>query len=233
MDLIERTAEVGIKATGWNPSWKGSGRRGNAALPASMVGICLSLVGVKWRNFPIVAIGGNPGSLTPTQVTGATGGIFQDSAGQHNVLLPGSSRFEQLPFIVRASGWVKLPAGTYTATLVAALYGVAGNGAWTAASGNQIALSGSQSYTQATTTALSVPWTIDAACEGDSTSAILQGRYQAIVNDVLTAATLLANKPTTMNFATECAAQFAAGVTLSNAQTGAICNLGSLYIFAD
>lgn len=178
---------------------------------------------------PIIAVAGNPGNLTALQVTGATGGIFQDAAGQHNLNMPGSGRLEQIPFTIKASGWVKLPAGTYTATLVAALYGVAGAAAWTAASGNQIALSGSESYTQAGTTAVIVPFYVDALCEGDSTSGKLQGSYRAIVNNVLTAATLLANAPTSVNFQTEPPLQFAAGVTLTNAQTGAVCNLGSLF----
>ena len=197
------------------------------------VGKQSKLLGIRWRNFPIIAIAGQPGGLTATQVTGSTGGIFQDTNGQHNVNLPGSGRYEQVPFIVKASGWVSIPAGTFTATLVAALYGVAGSAAWTAASGNQIALSGSQSYTQAGTTAVIVPFTIEANCEGDSTSEELQGRYQAIVNNTLTAATKLANNPTTMNFATEPAAQFACGVTLTNAGTSAKANLGGLYIYAD
>ena len=196
------------------------------------VGKQSKLLGIRWRNV-VIAIAGQPGGLAATQVTGSTGGIFQDVNGQHNVLLPGSGRSEQIPFTVKASGWVKIPAGTFTATLVAALYGVAGSAAWTAASGNQIALSGSQSYTQAGTTAVIVPFYIEAVCEGDSTSQELQGRYQATVNNTLTAATKLANNPTTMNFATEPAAQFAAGVTLTNAGTGAVCNLGSLFIAED
>lgn len=196
------------------------------------VGKQSKLLGIRWRNV-VIAIAGQPGSLTPLAVTGSTGGIFQDASGQHNLNLPGSSRSEQLPFVVKASGWVKVPAGTFTATLVAALYGVAGSAAWTAASGNQIALSGSQSYTQAGTTAVVVPFSIEAYCEGDSTSQELQGRYQAIVNNTLTAATKLANNPTTMNFATEPAAQFACGVTLTNAGTAATANLGSFYIAGD
>jgi hypothetical protein len=187
-----------------------------------------SFFGVKWRNV-VIAVAGTPGNLVPTPVTGATGGIFQDASGQHNLLMLGSSKFEQVPFTVKASGWVTIPAGTFTATLVAALYGVAGSAAWTAAAGNQIALSGSQSFTQAGTTAVIVPFYIECLCEGDSTSGKLQGRYAAIVNNVLTAATLMANAPTGVNFATEPPLQFAAGVTLTNAGTTAKCNLGSLF----
>lgn len=194
----------------------------------------LRWTGIRWRNFPILAIGGAPGNLTPAQTKGATGGIFADPSGaQFNLLAPGSSRLEQSPFRVRACGWVKIPAGTFTATLVAALYGVAGAAAWTAASGNQIALSGSQSYTQAGTTAVVVPFEVDCLCEGDSTSGILQGAYAAMVNNVLTASTLLANKPTSVNFATEPPLQFAAGVTLTNAGATAVCNLGSFYLYAE
>ncbi len=189
-------------------------------------------VGIRWRN-TILAVAGTPGNLQAQQITGAVGGVFQDASGQHNLLAPGSSRLEQVPFRVRASGWAKIPAGTFTATLVAALYGVAGPGAWTAASGNQIAASASQSYTQAGTTAVVVPFMVEAELEGDSTSGLLQGVYDAVVKNVFTAITALTNAPTGVNFANEPPVQFAAGVTLANAGPGATCALGPFTLSAE
>jgi hypothetical protein len=179
---------------------------------------------------PILRVGGKPGFLTAAQITGSTGGQFVDSAGnQFNLNAPGSGVLEQEPFRVKAAGWVKIPAGTFTATLVAALYGVAGAAAWTAASGNKLAASTSLSVTQAGTTAVVIPFEIEIACEGDSTSGLLQGLMTDIVNNVKDSTNngaVLTNAPTGVNFQTEPPLQFAAGVTLTNAGTGAICNLG-------
>ncbi|HEV1286523.1 MAG TPA: hypothetical protein VNU44_14475 [Bryobacteraceae bacterium] len=203
------------RAIGWNLTWKG----------------------IRWQNL-VLAIGGKPGLLTPAQITGAVGGVFNDASGnQFNLLAPGSSRLEQIPFRVKASGWVKIPAGTFTATLVAALYGVAGAAAWTAASGNQIAASTSLSITQSGTTAVVIPFEIEVLCEGDSTSGILQGLMQDIVNNVKDSTNngaVLTHNPTGVNFATEPPLQFAAGVTLTNAQTTAIVNMnqGSFFMEA-
>lgn len=205
-----------MRYAGWNPTWKG----------------------IRWRN-TVLAIGGKPGLLAPAQVTGAVGGVFNDANGsQFNLLAPGSGRLEQIPFCIRASGWVKLPAGTYTATLVAALYGVAGSAAWVAGAGNKLAATTSISFTQAGTTAVVVPWLIEIDCEGDSTSGLLQGLMWDIVNNVKDSTNNLAvltNAPTGVNFQTEPPLQFAAGVTLTNAQAGAIVNMnpGGLALFLD
>lgn len=203
--------------------------------------------GVTFRNARM-ASGGKAG-VTAAQVTGAVGGTFLGSDGlQFNLNAPGSGRLEGQQFIVRAAGWIKLPAGTYTATVVVNLYGVQGSAAWTAAAGNKLAASTSISYTQAGTTVLNVPYLIEVQCEGDSTSGQLQGLMKDIVGNVKDATNnwaILTNAPTGVNFnvggagasaasgqtTTEPCLQFAAGVTLTNAQTGAICNLTDLGLF--
>lgn len=209
-------------AAGWNPTRKG----------------------IRWRN-TVVAVGGVPGLDTPAQVTGATGGIFADLSGnQFNIRAPGSGRLEQIVFKVRSAGWVKFPAGTYTATMVAALYGVQGGSAWTAAAGNQIAATASLSVTQAGTAAVTIPFMIECEMEGDSTSATMQGLFHGLQNNALTDYTVMTHVPTSIVFTqtgtpqggtvpSEPPLQFAAGVTLTNAQTGAIANLGSLVLTAD
>lgn len=185
----------------------------------------------------ITRLAGVPGLGVAAQVVGATGGTFKDSSGaQLNVLAPGSGRLEQWPFIVKASGWVRIPAGTYTATLIAALYAVAGSAAWTAASGNKIAASTSISFTQAGTAAVVVPFQIQVSCEGDSTSGKLQGIMSDIVNNVKDSTNngaILTNAPTSVNFQTEPPLQFACGLEMANAGATATGNLGSFYLAAD
>lgn len=185
----------------------------------------------------ITRLAGTPGLITAAQVVGGTGGTFKDSTGaQFNILAPGSGRLEQWPFIVKASGWLRLPAGTYTATVIAALYGVAGSAAWTAASGNKIAASTSLSVTQAGTVTALIPFTIEAKCEGDSTSGKLQGIMQDIVNNIKDSTNngaILTNAPTGVNFQTEPPLQFAVGLELTNAGATATGNLGSFYLAAD
>lgn len=206
-----------IETIGWNPTWKAE---------------TLRALGVRWRN-AILRVGGAPGNLVAANITGASGGQFADPAGnQFNLLAPGSGVLEQVPFRVRAAGWVNIPAGTFTATLVAALYGVAGAAAWTAASGNKIAASTSLSITQAGTVAVVIPFEIDVLCEGDTTSGKLQGAMAALVNNISTALVVLTNAPTSVNFQTEPPLQFAVGVTLSNAQATAVSHLGTLYLEA-
>ncbi len=206
--------------------------------------------GERWKN-ALIAFAGIPGAMAPAQVTGATGGVFQNSVtadGQFNLNVPGSAKLEGVEFMVRASGWVKFPAGTYTATIIANLYGVAGSAAWTAASGNKMASSTSLSITMSGTTALVVPFLIEMDLEGDSMSGLLQGLQWALVDNVTNSTPLavVANAPTGVSFQTgstggassgqasvEPVLQFAAGVTLTNAQTGAIANLSLLAAYTD
>jgi hypothetical protein len=192
----------------------------------------------------IIAIAGQPGNLIPAVLTGATGGVFQSTlGGQLNLLLPGSLRLEQRKFTVRAAGFTTLPAGTFTATLVAALYAHANTGTnsadlWTAGSGNKIAASTSLSVTQAGTVAVTIPWEIEVGCEGDSVSGVLQGLMQDIVNNVKDSTNngaVLTNGPTGVLFANEPPLQFAAGVALTNGGATATSNLNAenFYCSAD
>jgi hypothetical protein len=202
---------------GWNPTCKG----------------------IRWRNL-VVAIGGDPGQGPALQITGALGGIFADVLGdQFEVLAPGSGRLEQVVFKVRAAGWVKFPAGTYTATMVAALYGVAGPNEFTAAAGNAIASNGNLSVTLAGTLAVTIPWMIECEMQGDSTSGKLQGIFHGLQSNTLTDYTVMTNPPTGVIFTqtgtpvggtvpSEPSLRFAAGVTLGgNAPAASVCNLGS------
>lgn len=224
----------------------GSPTAKSAALLAALHALSLEreprfLVGTRWMNMPVLAIGGNPGDLTAPPITGATGGTFLDPSGnQFNLLAPGSGRLEQIAFTVKAAGWVKLPAGTYTATLVCSLYGVAqaagGATAWTAGSGNKLGGSTSQSYTQAGTTAVIVPWYVAMEMEGDSTSGLLQGLWRDIVNnvkDTTNNGAIMTNAPTGVNFANEPPLQFAAGVVLgSGAVAGSVSKLTNFLLEA-
>lgn len=183
----------------------------------------------------IVTVGGVPGDQVAAQITGATGGVFNRSVAgtQMNLNAVGSGKLEQIRFWVRASGWVKMPAGTYTATMIASVFGVAGAAAWTAAAGNLLAAATSLSVTQGGTTAVVIPFVVEADLDGDTTSGKLQGVFEAVQSNTLTARAAITNAPTAISFQTEPPLQFAAGVTLTNAQAGAVCNLGSFILGAD
>lgn len=155
-----------------------------------------------------------------SSVTAATGGVFQSSVGGNLLLTaPGSARLEGRSFIIRASGYATLAAGTYTAAVTAILYGAKSLAA--PGAGNAI-FSASASVVQSSPAASSAPWLVEAQLEGDSVSGLLQGAGQGIVNNVAAARAAIGQAPTTVNFATEPPVSFAAGVTVASNATAAV-----------
>lgn len=107
------------------------------------------------------------------QLTAAAGGTFATTLN-----LPGSNRFNGVPFKVRASGWCALSGGTYTASVQPQIWasGIAG---FTASAAAAIFTFTAINITIATALAATlnyVPWEIEATIEGDSTSAQITGR---------------------------------------------------------
>jgi hypothetical protein len=164
-------------------------------------------------------------------VTAAAGGVFTalGTTAQLNLNAPGSNRLNGSAFVLRASGWSTLAAGTYTATVTVTLYGVANTLtsqaiAWTAASGNAIAASSAASVTQAGTVAVTVPWVIEAYLSGDGNSGLLQGILsRAVVNNAVTTNnTAITHAPTGVAFNSEPPLQFACGAAPSANGTASV-----------
>lgn len=157
--------------------------------------------------------------LSVAQTT-TTGGTFQSAVGGQLLLTaPGSARLEGKSFNVRASGYVTLAAGTYTAAVSAILYGAAPG--FTAASGNAL-FTATANVVQSGTVAAAVPVQIDVVLEGDSVSGQLQGRGTGMVNNSLQAAAAIGHAPTSINFASEPPVTFAAGFTAASQASAAV-----------
>lgn len=156
---------------------------------------------------PFLIISGEPGAGT-----------------QNNLNLPGSGKYNGQAFIVRASGFITVPAGTWTSSatpLQFALWG-SNTASFTAASGNVLWTAASYAIFSITsaTARTTVPWSFEVEMEGDSTSGIIVGNGNArltvspSVVTGLTAVTptVIAQSPTTLNFSAEPPIQFAVGV---------------------
>lgn len=174
-------------------------------------------------------------------VTAAVGGVFATSGGtQITNLLPGSSAFEQVPFTVKAGGFITLPIGTYTCTLQPLLYAsTVTSPAFTAAAANAIYSAAAAGCTIASASAITVPWEIEAHLIGDTVSGKIAGWNQGVLP--VTGATLattiispttISNAPTSVTLtAAASGLAFAMGYTIAGtAGTGASINLGSFFI---
>lgn len=175
------------------------------------------------------------------QLTGATGGVFSYTANGLQVVanLPGGSAAEQVPFVVKASGFIQFGAGTYTATVQPLLYASITPG-FTAAAANAIFSAAAVGCTITAVAALVTPWEVEAHLIGDTTSGKVIGWTQAQIPAVSTGTafsvatsspTTITNGPTSVTFTASVPLQFAAGVTLAGTASAApVINLGSLFI---
>lgn len=172
-------------------------------------------------------------------LTASAGGIFSNAAGnQCQVALPGNSAYEQVPFVVKASGTVQLPAGTYTATVQPLVY--ASTFGFTAAAANAIYSVAAASLTITSASASNASWEIEAHLNGDSVSGKLVGWQTGstfVTGTALTPTliTLVAspssNAPTGLVFTSATPPiAFAAGVTFGGGAPSVKATLGALFI---
>lgn len=159
--------------------------------------------------------------------------------------LPGGSAFEQVPFTVRAAGWVSLNGGTYTATVQPFIYASKTAG-FTASVAAAILSATAVNITIAVAAAATLtlfPWEVEVLVSGDSTSGLITGRASGQINNngavqkfPATAASAtwdaLVNMPTAVNFAAATPPlQFLCGIGITGATVSASnANLGSLYL---
>lgn len=143
---------------------------------------------------------------------------------------------EQVPFVVKASGYASLGAGTYTATVQPLIYASTTAG-FTASAAAAIYSSAAVSVTVASGSAVVVPWTVQVQLEGDSTSGKLNGVIQGSVNNgaqQLVTPAIATNVPTSVSFSAATPLQFLCGVTTVGASLPAtsVLNLGSFILEA-
>ena len=172
-------------------------------------------------------------------ITGAAGGVFSYSSNglQVSANLPGSGAMEQVPFVVKAGGYISLGAGTYTASVQPLLYASTTPG-FTAAAANAIYSPAAVGWTITSATPVSAPFEIEAHLVGDSTSGKILGWNQGLSPSAGTGGTgsavaiaAIANAPTSVTFSAAIPVQFAFGVTLSTtAVASSVVNLGSFII---
>lgn len=164
----------------------------------------------------------------PATLTGTTGGTFSTVP----LSAPGASALEQIPFTVKAAGWVSFGAGTYTATVQPLIYASTSAG-FTSSAAAAVLSAAAINVTVAAATAASVfPWEGEVTVCGDSTSGKLVATVTQRINNgaqQLTTPAVGVNVPSSVNFANAVPLQFLAGVTLSNATTP-IVNLGSFFL---
>lgn len=168
-------------------------------------------------------------------ITAAAGGVFNVIAGepgagaQATLNLLGSGRFNGQQFVVRASGNVVFPAGTYTASIQPLVYAstIAG---YTASAAAAIFSVTAHTITVAAATAKSEAfWQLELHLEGDSTTGDLNGWEVALQasnvavagsgtdTQVFTSPAAIQNPLTTgVNFSSEPPVQFAIGCTLGS-----------------
>jgi hypothetical protein len=164
-------------------------------------------------------------------ITAVTGGTFVTTLN-----LPGASAFEQVPFTVKASGYVSLAAGTYTASVQPLLYASSLAG-YTASAAAAIFSAAAVSITYAAAAATVAPFELEAYLVGDSTSHKLTGRSQAtayvagatLVN-ALVAPAIITNPLTVFTASAAIPVQFLVGVTMVSANAASVINLGSFFI---
>lgn len=149
--------------------------------------------------------------------------------------LPGASAYEGVPFTVKASGWVTLNGGTYTATIQPFIYASTTLG-YTASVAAAVLSTAATSLTIAVAAAATLtnfPWEAEVVLFGNSSSGVVGGKIPAgavtvgpsgtIAPVPLPAAPAAAtNVPTGVNFATAIAPlQFLSGVAIIGASVSA------------
>lgn len=173
------------------------------------------------------------------KVTAATGGVFANAAGtQITIGLPGSSSYEQIPFVVKASGYITVPIGTYTVTVQPLMYASTTSN-FTAAAANAIFSAAAVSLTITSAVSITTPFELESHLVGDTVSGLVNGWNQGIIPaggntlaNAVTSPTIIANAPSSVSFsAATPPVSFAFGVTIGGgAPSGPTINLGSFFI---
>lgn len=174
-------------------------------------------------------------------ITGATGGVFSYTSNglQVSANLPGGSAMEQVPFVVKAAGYVSLGAGTFTATVQPLVYASTTPG-FTAGAGSAIYSLTAVTLTMTNVAATTTPFEVELHLIGDSTSGTLNGWYQnfGFTTSTGTTYTVLAAAPTiitrvlsSVTYSAAVPLQFGFGITLAGtASATPVLNLGSFFI---
>jgi hypothetical protein len=175
-------------------------------------------------------------------ITGATGGVFSYTSNglQVSANLPAGGAVEQVPFTVKASGYIQFGAGTYTATVQPLLYASITPG-FTAAAANAIFSATAVGCTITAVAALAVPYQLEAHLQGDSASGRLNGWTVGFLPTTSTGATFTAalsdltaisNIVTSVTYTSSAVpVQFAFGITLAGTASAApVLNLGAFFI---
>lgn len=140
---------------------------------------------------------------------------------QCNLNLPGSNRLNGQPFVVRAAGFVTMPAGTYTSAATPLQFVLFGSNTASFSVSVGSALFSSTAlaiFSVSSATAKTFPWEIQAEFIGDSTSAVVAGQGRAVSgnpNGVILATAPVATgaSPASVSFASEPPLQFSLGIT--------------------
>ncbi len=158
--------------------------------------------------------------------------------------LPGNSAYEQVPFTVKASGWLTLNGGTYTATVQPLIYASTSQG-FTASAAAAVLSTAAVSLTIAVAAAATLtqfPWEAEVTLVGNTSGGTFGGRIPAGAISVgptgaiapvpLPAApAAVTNSPTSINLASATPVQFLVGiVTVGATISAANFELGSFFI---
>lgn len=159
--------------------------------------------------------------------------------------LPGNSAYEQVPFTVKASGWLTLNGGTYTATVQPLIYASTTSG-YTASAAAAVLSTAAVSLTIAVAAAATLttfPWEAEVTLVGNTSGGILGGRIPAGAISVGPAGAVapvplpaapaaITNSPTAINLATATPPlQFLVGiVTVGATISAANFELGSFFL---
>ena len=174
-------------------------------------------------------------------ITAAAGGVFSYTANglQVSANLPGGSAADQVPFVVKASGYLNLAAGTYTATVQPLLYASTTPG-FTAAASNAIFSAAAVTLTMTATAATPIAYELESHLVVDSVSQKVQGWNQGVLpttsagtslSSAITSPTAIVNNPSSVTLTAAVPLQFAFGITLAGTASAApVLNLGSFFI---
>jgi hypothetical protein len=172
-------------------------------------------------------------------VTAAVGGVFANAAGtQITPVLPGNSAWEQVPFVVKAAGYITAPIGTYTVTIQPLMYASTTLN-FTAAASNAIYSAAAVSCTVTSASAISIPYEIESHLIGDTVSGKCSGWNQGFlpaagntIAGAVISPTIISNALSSVSFtATTGALAFAFGMTIGGgAPSGPTINMNSFYI---
>lgn len=230
-DLRQGSSSAGLIGIGTTQVTGGTST--SAAVVVGSTGITVGTAGAVGGG---VTVGGVKSGIAAVAgaaapITSTTGGVFVTTLS-----LPGSSAYEQVPFTVKASGYVSLAAGTYTASVQPLLYASSLAG-YTASAAAAIFSAAAVSITYAAAAATVAPFELEAYLVGDSTSHKLTGRSQAtayvagatLVN-ALVAPAIITNPLTVFTASAAIPVQFLVGVTMVSANAASVINLGSFFI---